>query len=164
MYLSRVAVVPLLVIAIAMGGCGESSESDPLTGRVLSEEIAQLSQGLSEQTVIDRLGEPLAEFHHGSDTELSYGAWQLSFVNDELQRRSLVFAPQHGQRLKQTPKLERTILRLRLGSSIADVEAWLGIPQVVYVIYEDDPSPIKVLRYGPWQLTFVDGRLEQRAQ
>jgi hypothetical protein len=57
--------------------------------------------------------------------------------------------------------LQREILGLSLGISIDQAEAVLGVPEV---IYEDSPEPIKVLRYGSWELTFSGGKLSQRSQ
>lgn len=93
---------------------------------------------------------------------MSYGVWQLSFVNDHLKMRSKVVVPA-GSSPAHDRDISRRIDHLSLGTRQAKTEATLGAPEVVYVIYEGAAEPIRILRYGKWELTFVHGALSFRA-
>jgi hypothetical protein len=134
------------------------------TSRDLGRQILQLEQGASSDSVKVQLGEPEAETSEGDTDGLSYGLWQLTFVDDRLTTRSKVIVPQGGHQVGGGPALSKKILGLQLGTKLGAVQATLGTPEMVYVIYEGEPQPVKILRYGAWELTFIDGRLSQRSQ
>ena len=112
----------------------------------------------------ERLGEPEEDTSSSASEALSYGIWQLTFENGHLIKRSKVIVPRHGRSVTEGGNMTKKILRLALGTKRAIAEATLGTPEVVYVIYEKQARPTKILRYGSWELTFVRGALTQRSQ
>jgi hypothetical protein len=145
-------------------GCGDSHHQTEATPGVLTRQIINLRQGVSVDLVKQRLGEPDAERSEGNSESLSYGIWQLSFVDNRLKTRSKVIAPENGHLVLQSPKITKKVLQLKLGTKLNEVEAKLGAPETVSVIYEGQSQPIRILSYASWQLTFVHGALSQRAQ
>jgi len=130
----------------------------------LDRQVIQLEQGASVDSVKEQLGEPKASTSSGATEALSYGNWQLTFEDGHLIERSKVVVPRHGSSVPQGGNMTKKILKLPLGTKRALAEATLGTPEVVYVIYEKQARPTKILRYGSWELTFVQGALTQRAQ
>jgi hypothetical protein len=161
----RGVTIVLLMCAsgLSMGGCGGSqngvSHEHGLTRRVLS-----LEPGASIESARSQLGEPISDVTDGREDELNYGSWQLTFVDGRMTRRSKVIVPKHAHHIRESGSLERKILGLSLGTSIGEAKAVLGVPEVIYIIYERTPRPIRVLRYGLWELTFSNGKLRQRSQ
>jgi hypothetical protein len=155
--------VAALTFVSCVVGCGQV-EKETKSGASLSREIRHLTQGMSVEMVESRLGEPKAEQSTGNADALSYGIWQLTFVRNHLATRSKVIVPSKSRRAMRGHEVNKVVRQLKLGAKIGVVEAKLGDPEVVYVIYEGDPQPVKVLRYGSWQLTFVHRKLSQRAQ
>jgi len=119
---------------------------------------------MSAEDVKGRLGEPKREEGEGNTNALSYGIWQLTFVRDHLTTRSKVIVRPNGRPIVSDRNLNKAVRHLELGSRIGAVEAKLGTPEAVYVIYEAEPQPVRILRYGSWELTFVHRMLSQRAQ
>ena len=154
----------LLVSLLSFSGCGESRQEVAISNRTLTRQIVRLHQGMRVEDVKDRIGQPKSESSHGSNVALNYGLWQLSFVNGRLTSRSMVFIPaQKGTSI--VGRQRRTAIeKLHLGIGTARVEAILGPPEVVYVVYERDGHPVRIYRYDPWELTFVNGILTQRSQ
>jgi hypothetical protein len=56
------------------------------------------------------------------------------------------------------------IAGLPTGIPKSRVEAQLGTAESIYEIWEGSDERVTVLRYGLWELTFVDGQLEQKAR
>lgn len=166
--LSKVEVWLMLACGMILGavliGCGDSHQQTETTPRVQARQIISLGQGAPVDLVKQRLGEPDAESSDGDSESLSYGIWQLSFENGRLKTRSKVIAPKNGHLVLQSPKITKKVLRLKLGTKLNEVEAKLGAPETVSVIYEGQSRPIRILSYASWQLTFVHGLLSQRAQ
>lgn len=156
--------VAVALFALAASGCGGSGEEPAKAPEAVNRQILQLEQGVSVDEVKDQLGEPNVEGSAGSNDELSYGIWQLAFVDDGLITRSKVIVPKQNQPAREPGSLSRTVRGLHLGTKLRNVEAILGVPESVYVIYEGRVRPVRVLRYGSWELTFVDGTLANRAQ
>lgn len=166
--LTKVGVWLMLGCGVTLGaflvGCGDSQHQTEATPRILTRQIINLRQGASVDLVKQRLGEPDAERSEGNSESLSYGIWQLSFVDNRLETRSKVIAPKNGHLALQSPKITKKVLHLKLGTKLNEVEAKLGAPETVSVIYEGQSRPIRILSYASWQLTFVHGALSQRAQ
>jgi hypothetical protein len=160
--LASAAVVVALITSLS--GCGQSEQQTVARGAVLSRQILQLEQGASVDAVKNQLGEPKSETNKSVHAGLNYGIWQLTFVHDGLTTRSKVIVPQNGRPIEGNRALGRKILRLRLGTRLEAAEEKLGTPEVVYVVYEGAPQPIKILGYFPWELTFINGKLSQRSQ
>jgi hypothetical protein len=145
-------------------GCGDSHHQTEATPGVLTRQIINLRQGVSVDFVKQRLGEPDAERSDGNSESLSYGIWQLSFEKNRLKTSSKLIAPKNGHLVLQSPKVTKKVLQLEIGTKLKEVEAKLGAPEAVSVIYEGQPRPIRILSYASWELTFVHGALSQRAQ
>jgi hypothetical protein len=154
----------VLLLIVCLAGCGASQQETSPTGKFLGRQIIQLEQGASVDSVREQLGEPEADTRSGASEALSYGIWQLTFEHGRLLERSKVIVPRHGSSVTEGGNITKKILMLPLGTKRAVAEATLGTPEVVYVIYEQQARPTKILRYGPWELTFVQGALTQRAQ
>jgi hypothetical protein len=154
----------LLILIVCLAGCGSSRQETAATGASLSRQIIKLEQGASVDSVKEQLGAPEADTTSGPTEALSYGPWQLTFARHRLKLRSKVIVPTKGHSVTGARKLTKTILRLPIGTRIAAAEATLGVPEVVYEIYEGQAGPTKILRYASWELTFVHGALTQRAQ
>lgn len=157
------AVLLLCVLLLAEIGCGHAqnttSDREGLTQHILG-----LEEGASLASVKSQLGEAVSEVRQGGEIVLNYGTWQLSFVHERLRKRSRVFVPRYAHAIQESPRLDARILNLSLGISIRQAEAALGMPEVIYEIYEDSSRPTEVLRYGSWELSFSDGKLSQRSQ
>jgi len=152
------------MVIVCLAGCGTSQHETAATGKSLIRQIIQLEQGASVDSVKEQLGEPEADRSSGASEALSYGIWQLTFAHSHLIERSKVIVPRHGNSLTADGNMTKKILRLPLGTKRAVAESMLGTPEVVYVDYEKQARPTKILRYGSWELTFVRGVLTQRAQ
>ena len=150
------------MLIICLAGCGASQQKTAATGESLSRQIIQLEQGASVDSVKEQLGEPEADRASGPTEALTYGIWQLTFVRQRLKIRSKVIVPKNGHSAARN--LTKKILLLPIGTKIPAAEATLGAPEVVYIIYESQTRPTKILRYGSWELTFVHEALTQRAQ
>jgi hypothetical protein len=154
----------LTMMVVCLAGCGGSQKQTAATPKYVNDHVLQLKQGVSVEFVKEQLGEPEAEWNDGNNEGLSYGIWQLAFVNGRLRTRSKVVVPKNGHVAAESQNATKKILRLQLGTKLGKVEALLGTPEVVSVIYERQSQPIRILRYGSWGLTFVHGALSLRAQ
>jgi hypothetical protein len=152
------------MLIFCLPGCGSSQPEVAAKGTSLNRQILQLEQGASVDLVKEKLGEPDMESGDGVSEGLGYGIWQLTFVHEHLTMRSKVLVPSNGPPSAGGRSLSKKILQLSLGTKIGVAEENLGTPETVYLIYENEPQPTKVLRYGPWELTFVHGELSQRAR
>ena len=166
--LGGIGVWLMLACVVMLGaflvGCGDSHQETEATPRALARQIVNFKQGVSVDLVKQRLGEPDAERSGGNSESLSYGIWQLSFVNNRLETRSKLIGPKNGHLVLQSPKVTKKVLQLEIGTKLKEVETKLGAPETVAVIYEGQSRPIRILSYASWELTFVDGALSQRAQ
>ena len=151
------------IVVACLVGCGRSQQETAATSKSLNEKIPQLEQGASVDVVKEQLGEPEADAIDGVREALSYGVWQLSFVNDRLEMRSKVVVPRKRPSRAGDHDVNMKIVRLPLGTTRGKAEARLGAPEVVYVIYEGESEPIRILRYGQWELTFTHGALSFRS-
>lgn len=163
-YARLLSPIILLISLWSFSGCGATQQQLTVSSSTLTREILGLHQGMHVEEVKKRIGQPISESSDGSNVELSYGLWQLSFVDGRLASRSMVFIPKQKRTSIVGGERREAIERLHLGMVSGRVKAILGPPEVVYVIYEEDGPPVKVFRYEPWELTFVDGILTQRAQ
>lgn len=165
----RLPVASGLLICIIFGtallvGCGDPKQEAAESPTTLSRHVLQLEQGAPVESVKEQLGEPEAESTNGANGSLSYGIWQLAFVNGHLKTRSKVVVPKRSKSDVDTHIRSSVILGLHLGTKLGEVEVILGTPDVVYEIYEGQPRPVRVLRYGSWELTFENDVLTLRSQ
>lgn len=164
-YIATSVSVILVVIVVTITGCGSNEEPRTSFSAVeLHRHVLSLDQGSSIAEVESELGVPLARSGSDDRTELNYGRWQLVFANDHLSQRSIVRAPKATQPVRPSAHRSATVMTLKLGASIHYVEERLGPPEAIYETLEEDPEPVKVLRYSPWQLTFIQDQLSQRSQ
>lgn len=161
----RGVTVVLLICGsgLSVGGCGESQSGVSL-GQSLNRRVLALKPGTSIESARSQLGEPISDVTEGREDGLNYGSWQLTFVDGRLTRRSKMLVPGHAHPARESGSLEHKILDLSLGMSTGETKAVLGVPEVIYVIYERSPEPVKVWRYGLWELSFSKGKLQQRSQ
>jgi hypothetical protein len=159
-----VSWVAFALLALTVSGCGGSGGEAVKSPEAVNRQILHLEQGVSVDEVKAQIGEPDVESTVGSNDELRYGIWQLAFTDGRLNTRSKVIAPKQSPSVSEPGALSKTVRGLHLGAKLGNVEAILGIPEVVYVVYEGRAEPVRVLRYGSWELTFVDGALTLRAQ
>jgi hypothetical protein len=161
----RTVTIGLVVCAFGVSviGCGDSQD-DSIFGGELTRRVLALDPGVSIESARAKLGEPINEISEGHEDVLNYGSWQLTFVGSHLTRRSRVFVPRHARPIRETQSLRRKILDLSLGMSIAETKAVLGVPESIYVVYDRSSKPLRVLRYGLWELSFTNGSLRQRSQ
>jgi hypothetical protein len=160
----RVRLISFLsVVALAAAGCGDTQHTK-YHGEALTQAVRKLEQGASIEAVTSQLGDAISEAKRDSETMLNYGMWQLSFVNDHLTTRSRVAIPEQAQPIQESRRLERKILSLARGISIGRARSMLAVPEEIYEIYEDSPRPTEILRYGSWELSFVNGKLSQRSK
>jgi hypothetical protein len=153
----------LCVTALTAAGCDDAQHAK-YHGEALTQAVRELEQGASIEAVKSQLGDAVSEAKHDSETVLNYGTWQLSFVNDHLITRSRVAIPEQAQSIHGGRRLERKVLSLAHGISIDRARSVLGVPEEIYEIYEDSSHPTEILRYGSWELSFVNGKLSQRSK
>jgi hypothetical protein len=111
--------------------------------------------------VIADLGEPFDRFPNGQNEGLNYRYWQLEFVRDHLVTRTRAnIRHPPGKRL-HGKKLTAAVLGFPIGAKIGRVRAKLGMPEMISESLEGQNERNILLIYGPWQLTFVNGHLEQ---
>ncbi len=147
--------------AFCCAGCGGGGTASYGSTHGRNASIAQLRLGEAVDGVIDEIGQPRDVTKEGRSEELNYGEWQLRFTDGKLASKSIVRGPQG--RLPDSPKVTTPrVLGLRLGMSIDAVERQLGRPQNLSETWEGNEERVSNLRYGEWQLTFVNGRLDQR--
>jgi hypothetical protein len=151
------------LFVLALSGCG-GPEDTAVPPDTLNRRVLHLQQGESVDQVKSQIGEPDVESSAGSNEYLSYGIWQLAFIEGRLEARSRVIIPSGDPSVMKPRELSRLVRALHLGTGVREVQALLGAPEAVYLTYEGDAQPVRVLRYAPWELTFVGGALTLRAQ
>ena len=119
---------------------------------------------MSVDEVVDVLGEPIDRHPEGRNEGLGYGMWQIFFRHDRLDWRSRANIPHPpGTRLPES-KMTPAVLSLSLGETIAAVRHKLGTPETISEVLEGRHERVISLRYAPWELTFVNDKLEERTR
>lgn len=154
------ALLSIVLCIVGAGGCGGTDET-VLSPKELLGDIALLKLGVPESQVVDAVGDPISRSATGSIDEWNYGSWQLTFRDGRLIRKARVrMPPKHGPPATNASG----IADLQAGITIGQTETDLGTPEAIYEIWEGREEQVTVLRYGAWQLTFVDGQLSQKAR
>jgi hypothetical protein len=153
-----------LLLSIVVAGCGGSSVTTAagVGSGDLNARLVRLPLGASESEALANLGKPLDRVDEGPTEVLNYGLWQLTFEGGQLSSKSTVRVPTDGGRNNHRVDTA-AVLGLHLGESSGAVWKKFGSPESLSVTWEGDDEKVTVLNYGPWQLTFVNGRLEQRS-
>ncbi len=122
-----------------------------------------LGPGISSTTVESRLGQPLSETVVDEEVLFQYGLWQLVFTEQGFEMAQKRFA--FDQR-RSSPATDARVRRLHPGVTMAAAETVLGQPESRSLQYEpgSEPTTFRILSYGPWELRFVDGRLDSRTK
>jgi hypothetical protein len=124
--------------------------------------IVGLQQGMSLVSVRSQLGEPLSESNASGEAALQYKGWLLLFHNNNLERRIRQHWPHHPITRSLKGMLDAKVLALHRGVSVRSVRADLGAPDSYEEVFEATRRPELILRYGPWEVAFVDGKLNRR--
>jgi hypothetical protein len=150
------------VIAFCGAGCGGSVKGTaPIPPSELRAEFAQVKIGAPGNEVQELLGMPIGRTSEGGIEEWNYGAWQIVLNNGRVERKVSVRRP--GPVSSREGRVSATdVLALPLGITVHAAERHLGKPEASYVTWEGQDEKVTVLRYGEWQLTFVDAHLTQR--
>lgn len=162
----RVLCVAGLVVFIVLSvmGCGNGGTGSVASVKRPRDEVEELAArmplGTSVQGVLRGLGRPNNRVVEGRNEVLTYGSWALEFESGRLTRRSTERFPKGGVRPKSN--FERVVLGLTLGETITEVRSKLGRPERVVESWEGNDETVTDLGYGGWQITFVNGRLEER--
>jgi hypothetical protein len=132
--------------------------------------VLGLDQGTSIESVRSQFGKPVSEFSQGKEAVLYYGTWQLEFANGRLKRKTRYFRVKQGKESpireasrREGEALDREVLMLHPGMSIAVVRARLGPPKGREEEFEGTGRR-QILRYGVWELVFSEGRLTRRTK
>jgi hypothetical protein len=168
----RSAALALGLLALTVAGCGEEAERttsfdfgvtrhvQTFSKEVLDRKILRLPrQGLTFPVVKSELGLPKREFDAGGGENIVlYGGWQLTFIDGRLEK-----AVGHYERRWNGygSPLDRKARKLPLGATIEETKARLGQPEAIELI-QNVSAREESLFYGPWQLIFANGRLEER--
>jgi hypothetical protein len=167
--LCAVAVGALMVGCI-LAGCGGAQSTDTTSKavRIPDEQVLAVPQGASAAVVEARLGEPSSEVTVGSETVFYYGSWRIVLEDAHLARRIRSRNPrQPGSSAlsdSESTALDRKILAMSPGISIAKVRETLGTPEQDEEVFEGVDRRVVVLGYGAWQLRFSDGELIERTK
>lgn len=155
------AVLLLLATAGIAQGCSAEEQDASVDQRPVQHAL-DLQNGEALDEVKNKLGQPVTEFidDDGNGT-LNYPEWQIGFRDGELTYRFHEVG-QRRVRRGDGERLRRQIVALERGMSVTQVETTLGKPDVLALHYGESKSPEKVLRYGPWELRFRQGRLWMR--
>jgi hypothetical protein len=150
----------MATLGVGCGGGGESVRSIPPSAVRAS--FTQRGSGASAEEVLKLLGPPISRVSEGGREELNYGVGQVVINDGRLERKTIVRSPApESQRATVTTK---EILGLSLGAPLRSVERQLGLPEASYETWEGQNERVAVLRYGEWQLTFVEDHLTQRSR
>ncbi len=149
-----------------LGGCSDGTEiRSSLSPEAFRREVLALDQGMSLEQVRSELGEPLSEFtENPTESALRYQGWLLLFNEQGLEQRIRQYWPPGRRRHLIGRTLDSAVLQLGPGMSLASVKAELGVPQSYEEVFRSILRPELILRYGPWELAFNNGRLRQRTQ
>jgi hypothetical protein len=154
----------MLLVVLSVVGCGNGGSGSVASVRRTHGEVEELAArmplGTSVQAALRELGRPSNRAVDGHTEALHYGRWNLEFEGGRLTRRSTSKFPRGGVRPKSN--FDKVVLGLTLGESIPEVRPKLGRPERIIETWEGHDEKVTVLGYGGWQITFVNGRLEQR--
>jgi hypothetical protein len=163
-------ILGVLVVGSVLAACGDSRppEAMSVSTKALDRRIPDLPPGASLAAVEARLGEPASKIEVGNETVLSYGLWRLVVEDGRLTQRirdrgtiqTGVVVPSD----RESGELDEKILTLSLGMSLENVRKRLGPPEHNEEVFEGTDKPIVALMYGPWELRFRDGELEERTK
>jgi len=161
----NVCVIGLvLFVVLSFVGCGNGGSGSDASVRRSPVEVeglaARMQLGTSVQAVLGELGRPSTRVVEGRTEALNYGGWDLEFEDRRLARKSTSRNPRGGVRPKSN--FNKVVLGLTLGETIDEVRPKLGRPEGIIETWEGHDEKVTVLRYGGWQITFVNGRLEER--
>jgi hypothetical protein len=159
-----VGAAALTLAASCLMGCG--SKVGPTVSREGSpnRQAGSMSLGATINETIARLGEPVSRSGEAGGEELNYGFWQLEFKSGQLVRKVRVRVPTPGGKSPVAHNASTEIQKLVPGVKNSAVRQSLGRPEEVYESWEGDGEEEVVLRYGEWELAFVDGVLVQRSR
>lgn len=161
----RWPIVCALILGVGVAGCSQESATQVISRKALDRRILQLQQGASVESVEAELGGPVSEFTESPErSALHYGPWLLLFNGQGLERRIRQRKPSHRPSISFTGAFDSKVLMLRLGMSLDAVRSKLGQPQWYEEVFEGSAYPEKVLRYGPWELSFSQGELARRTR
>lgn len=158
--------LPAIVLALGSAtalvtGCSEDTHRSRQDSRSFTQQVTGLAQGASLDAVKTELGVPRSEFSVEDEVILNYVPWQLRFVDGMLWERRRERRPE-GASVSGRVLDQRVVFALKLGMSVRSVETRLGTPDAFENVYRGTGKRYSVLRYGPWELTFSDGRLTHR--
>lgn len=121
---------------------------------------AHVPLGTPVQAVLGELGRPSTRVREGRTEALNFAGWDLEFQDGRLARKSTARFPKGGALPKSN--FNEVVLGLSLGETIDEVRPQLGRPERIIETWEGHDEKVTVLGYGGWQITFVNGRLEER--
>lgn len=149
----------LTACGVGCGGRGESTRTIPRNVALVN--FTRIGIGAPVDEVLNGLGPPISTTSEGNREELNYGPWQIVVNDGIVERKTIVRRPPPSNR--RTGKVSaKEILGLARGLALRSVQRLFGAPEARYESWEGRNERVAVLRYGEWQLTFVDGRLTQR--
>jgi hypothetical protein len=153
----------LVAAAVGFAGCSDGEVESSLTGASLDEKVMSLSQGVSSDIAKNKLGVPQSEVTNEGETVLYYQFWQLVFMDGLLEKRSREYRPESPTR-PESAVFDHKILSLKRGMYIRTVKATLGTPTSYEEVFRGGSMSEKILRYGPWEITFTGGELTRRTK
>lgn len=151
------------ILGSGIQGCSQGGSVTVAEKAVSTRQVLALRNGDSLGEVLEALGSPESKAVDGAgDGALHYGRWQLMFEDGKLKERieELRRVEQWDSPRGRDPV--QKVLSLRSGMTISAVRALLGKPEVIELVYREGPEPVRVLRYGPWELQFRKGALQAR--
>lgn len=149
-------------LAVALVGCGGASERAGCHGAHLTDRQAiGIKYGETVAAVEERICEPGSEARSDDTVTLTYPSWQFIFEHGGLSEKRKESRP-HGQRLKGRTLSSRVVWTVKRGMSLRRVRMLLGTPDADEAVFRQEEGESHVLWYGPWELTFVAGRLSHR--
>jgi hypothetical protein len=155
--------VGVVVLGLGFVGCSNGAESIPLSPREFRQKVLQLKQGANAKSVKAELGEPVSEFAEPVQrTTLNYRSWQLFFDKEGLERRVRQKRPFPRRLTTANSSFDSSVQELQRGMSVASVRRRLGTPEWYEEAFEENPDPEIILRYGPWEVIFIHGKLAYR--
>lgn len=163
-------VLAVVIVAVTLDACGggQSNKGVSLATGTLDERVPRIPQGASVAAIESRLGVPVSTATVGDETVLSYGLWRLVVEGDHLARQIRSRRTGHtdgsGAGDREGKRLDRKVLRIKRGTSIADVKAMLGVPEHDEEVFEGTRQAEVILSFGAWILSFRNGELRQRTK
>ena len=154
-------------VAALLAGCGSGQThravASPTDGQILA-----VPQGAPLAVIEERLGKPSSEVTTGEEAVFYYGPWRLVAVNGRLAQRIKSRVSAKGEFTipsdSEEKEVDKKILAMKPGTSIAKVRVILGAPEQDEVVFEGGAHPVVVLGYGAWELSFRNGKLKERTK